>query len=77
MAIFMWCSEVSQRRLGILGLHTPGFFIDSAFESFRLNVALILIFASALLNIVVDSAGRILQQYLHLPRHRIINSLIS
>ncbi len=58
--------------LGILGLHTLGFFIDSAFESFRLDVALILIIASALLNIGVDSAGRIVRQYLHLPTHRVI-----
>ena len=58
--------------LGILGLHTLGFFIDSAFESFRLDVALMLIIASALLNICVDSAGRYLRQYLQLPGHRVI-----
>ncbi|MDH5479280.1 MAG: hypothetical protein OEX11_00760 [Nitrosomonas sp.] len=58
--------------LGILGLHTLGFFIDSAFESFRLDVALILIIASAALNIGVDSAGRVLRQYLHLPKYRVI-----
>jgi phosphonate transport system permease protein len=57
--------------LGILGLHTLGFFIDSAFESFRLDVALILIIASAILNIGVDSIGRLLRQYLHLPGHRV------
>ncbi|MDH5551774.1 MAG: hypothetical protein OEX82_00415 [Nitrosomonas sp.] len=58
--------------LGILGLHTLGFFIDSAFESFRLDVALILIIASAMLNVGVDSAGRYLRQYLQLPGHRVI-----
>jgi phosphonate transport system permease protein len=58
--------------LGILGLHTLGFFIDSAFESFRLDVALILIIASAILNVGVDSAGRMLRHYLHLPKYRII-----
>ncbi len=58
--------------LGILGLHTLGFFVDSAVESFRLDVALILIATSAVLNIGVDGAGRMLRQYLHLPRHRII-----
>lgn len=58
--------------LGILGLHTLGFFIDSAFESFRLDVALILIIASALLNIGIDSLGRKLRESLHLPRYRVI-----
>ena len=58
--------------LGILGLHTLGFFIDSAFESFRLDIALILIIASAILNIVVDGAGMYLRQYLQLSGHRVI-----
>ncbi len=58
--------------LGILGLHTLGFFIDSAFESFRLDVALVLIIASAMLNVGVDSAGRYFRQYLQLPGHRVI-----
>lgn len=60
--------------LGILGLHTLGFFIDSAFESFRLDVAIILIIAGAMLNIAVDSAGRLLRQYLQLPGHLVISN---
>ena len=60
--------------LGILGLHTLGFFIDSAFESFRLDVALILIVASAILNIGVDNTGRLLREYLQLTQHRVISS---
>lgn len=59
--------------LGILGLHTLGFFIDSAFESFRLDVAMILIVAGAILNIIVDNTGRLLRQYLQLPGHRVIS----
>lgn len=58
--------------LGILGLHTLGFFIDSAFESFRLDIALLLIVASAILNVGVDSAGRYLRRYLQLPGHQVI-----
>lgn len=57
--------------LGILGLHTLGYFIDSAFESFRLDVALLLIVVSALLNIGVDGLGKILREYLHLPKYRV------
>ncbi len=57
--------------LGILGLYTLGHFIDSAFESFRLDVALLLIVASAVLNIGIDSIGKMLREYLHLPKYRI------
>ncbi|MCP3908999.1 MAG: ABC transporter permease [Oceanicoccus sp.] len=52
--------------LGILGVHTLGFYIDSAFESFRLDVAVILIAVSALLNILVDQGSRQLRHRLHL-----------
>ena len=52
--------------LGILGVHTLGFYIDSAFESFRLDAALLLIIASALLNITVDHGSRLLRHRLHL-----------
>jgi phosphonate transport system permease protein len=75
LIFYRW--EVIMREsalLGILGLHTLGFFIDSAFESFRLDVALILIVASAILNIVVDNTGRLLRQYLQLTQHHIISS---
>jgi phosphonate transport system permease protein len=75
LIFYRW--EVIMREsalLGILGLHTLGFFIDSAFESFRLDIALILIIASAILNICVDTTGRLLQQYLQLTQHRIISN---
>jgi phosphonate transport system permease protein len=52
--------------LGILGIHTLGFFIDSAFESFRLDIALILIITTALLNITIDHLSRWIRQRLHL-----------
>lgn len=63
--------------LGILGLHTLGFFIDSAFESFRLDIALILIITSAILNISADSIGRLLRQYLHLTEHHVTFQTIN
>jgi phosphonate transport system permease protein len=52
--------------LGILGIATLGFYIDSAFEEFRFDRALILILASAMLNIGVDNFARWLRQRLHL-----------
>lgn len=44
--------------LGILGITTLGFYIDSAFEDIRYDRALFLIIISALLNIAVDSFSR-------------------
>jgi phosphonate transport system permease protein len=44
--------------LGILGITTLGFYIDSAFEDIRYDRALFLIVISALLNIAVDSFSR-------------------
>jgi phosphonate transport system permease protein len=52
--------------LGLLGIHTLGFFIDSAFESFRLDIALILIGVAALMNLAVDSFSRWFRHRLHL-----------
>ena len=44
--------------LGILGITTLGFYIDSAFEDIRYDRAIFLIIISALLNIAVDSFSR-------------------
>lgn len=44
--------------LGILGITTLGFYIDSAFEDIRYDRAFFLIVISALLNIAVDSFSR-------------------
>ncbi|MFD2231659.1 PhnE/PtxC family ABC transporter permease [Alkalimarinus sediminis] len=52
--------------LGILGVHTLGFFIDSAFEELRFDRALFLILITALLNILVDSISRTIRNKLHL-----------
>lgn len=52
--------------LGILGVHTLGFYIDSAFESFRLDVAIILIAVTAMLNIGIDQLSRWTRHQLHL-----------
>ena len=52
--------------LGILGIATLGFYIDSAFEEFRFDRAFILILASALLNMGVDQLARRIRLRLHL-----------
>lgn len=55
--------------LGMLGIPTLGFFIDSAFAEFRLDRALLLLLASAGLNIGVDAGARRLRRFLHLNQH--------
>lgn len=52
--------------LGILGIHTLGFYVDSAFEELRFDRAFFLILLCALLNIMVDSASRLIRKKLRL-----------
>jgi phosphonate transport system permease protein len=52
--------------LGILGIHTLGFYIDSAFEELRFDRAFFLILICALLNILVDSCSRLIRRRLSL-----------
>lgn len=44
--------------LGILGIHTLGFYVDSAIQDIRFDRALILILVTALLNIGIDAVSR-------------------
>jgi phosphonate transport system permease protein len=55
--------------LGMLGIPTLGFFIDSAFAEFRLDRAILLIGFAAALNILVDAVSRRLRLRLHLSTH--------
>lgn len=69
LAFLCYRWEVIMREtaiLGLLGIHSLGFYIDSAFESFRLDVALLLIAVTALMNILVDSLSRWFRHRLHL-----------
>jgi phosphonate transport system permease protein len=50
----------------MLGITTLGFYIDSAFEEFRFDRAIVLILASALINIMADTFARYLRQRLHI-----------
>ena len=52
--------------LGILGIHTLGFYVDSAFEELRFDRAFFLILICALLNIAVDSCSRLIRRKLRL-----------
>ncbi len=52
--------------LGMLGIPTLGFFIDSAFSEFRFDRALVLLLVTAALNMGVDAAARALRLRLHL-----------
>ena len=52
--------------LGILGIATLGFYVDSAFADIRFDRALFLIFVTALLNIAVDTASRMIRARLRL-----------
>lgn len=52
--------------LGILGIHTLGFYVDSAFEELRFDRAFFLILVCALLNILVDALSRFIRSRLRL-----------
>ncbi len=69
LAFLFYRWEVIMREtaiLGILGIHTLGFYIDSAFEEFRFDRALLLILLTAALNMLVDSVSRRLRHRLSL-----------
>ncbi len=52
--------------LGMLGIHTLGFYIDSAFADIRFDRALLLIAVTAALNIGVDALSRGIRAHLRL-----------
>ncbi|MBN1008449.1 PhnE/PtxC family ABC transporter permease [Amphritea pacifica] len=60
--LYRW--EVIMREtaiLGILGIQTIGFFVDSAIQEIRFDVALLLILIAAMMNILVDLLARRIQ----------------
>ncbi|MDF1764193.1 MAG: hypothetical protein P1U57_12350, partial [Oleibacter sp.] len=65
LALLFYRWEVIMREsaiMGILGIATLGFYIDSAFEEIRFDKAFFLIIVAALLNILVDSLSRRLRR---------------
>jgi len=69
LAFLLYRWEVIMREtaiLGMLGIGTLGFYIDSAFEEFRFDRAMLLILCAALLNMGADFTARTLRRRLHL-----------
>ncbi len=69
LAFTLYRFEILMREtalLGILGIPTLGFFIDSAFTEFRFDRALLLLLVTAALNMTVDMLARSLRRRLHL-----------
>ncbi|WP_232426603.1 PhnE/PtxC family ABC transporter permease [Teredinibacter turnerae] len=61
MGLLLYRWEVIMREtaiLGILGVTTLGFYVDSAFEEIRYDRALLLVATAAFMNIIVDSLSR-------------------
>lgn len=69
LAFLFYRWEIIMREtaiLGILGVTTLGFYIDSAFAELRFDRALLLILASALLNIAADQLSLALRERMRL-----------
>ena len=69
MALLFYRWEVILREtaiLGILGIPTLGFYIDSAFEEIRFDRAIFLILITAILNILIDHIGVYTRKRLHI-----------
>lgn len=71
LALLLYRWEIIMREtaiLGILGIGTLGFYVDSAFSELRMDRALVLIAAGVMLNLLVDAFSRTLRRRLRL-RH--------
>lgn len=69
LAYLFYRWEIIQREtaiLGILGISTLGFYIDSAIQDIRLDRAVMLIAITALLNIGIDGLSRLIRSRLRL-----------
>ena len=69
LALLFYRWEIIMREtaiLGILGIATLGFYVDSAIQEIRFDRAMVLILITALLNIGVDALARYLRRRLQL-----------
>ncbi len=69
LAFLLYRWEVIMREsaiLGMLGITTLGFYVDSAFENFYFDRAMMLILITALLNLMVDRISRYVRDHLGL-----------
>lgn len=67
LALLLYRWEIIMREtaiLGLIGIPTIGFYIDSAFAEFRLDRAFFLIVISVILNLSVDGLSRLLRNRL-------------
>jgi phosphonate transport system permease protein len=65
LALLFYRWEVIMREsamMGVLGIATLGFYVDSAFEEIRFDKAFFLILVAAALNVIVDSLSRRLRK---------------
>jgi len=72
LAFLFYRWEIIMREsaiLGILGIATLGFFIDSAIADFRLDKMFLLLVVTALLNILVDYISRKVRAYLRVKEN--------
>jgi len=72
LAFLFYRWEIIMREtavLGILGVHTLGFFVDSAIAEIRMDRALVLLLITALLNMGIDATSRSLRARMRL-NHR-------
>ncbi|WP_029653468.1 PhnE/PtxC family ABC transporter permease [Marinobacter daepoensis] len=69
LAFLFYRWEIIMREtaiLGILGIYTLGFYVDSAIQNIQFDRAMILILITALLNIGIDALGRLIRRKLAL-----------
>jgi len=69
LAFLFYRWEIIMREtaiLGILGIYTLGFYVDSSIQELRFDRAMLLILITALLNIGVDTLGRYIRRRLAL-----------
>jgi phosphonate transport system permease protein len=69
LAFLFYRWEIIMREtaiLGILGIYTLGFYVDSAIQSIRFDRAMVLILITALLNVGIDTLGRYIRRKLAL-----------
>ena len=74
LAFLLYRWEIIMREtavLGILGIHTLGFYIDTDIDVFRFDRTLVLILATVALNLVVDGLSRWMRGRLHAGGERI------
>ena len=69
LAFLFYRWEIIMREtaiLGILGIYTLGFYVDSAIQNINFDRAMVLILITALLNIGIDALGRLIRRKLAL-----------